>query len=1470
VTDRSPTDTAAGFTYSWNFGDGSTSTQAAPGHVYAVAGNYTVSQTVRDKDGGSGTATASVTVAPQTVSQSFPNNLAPPPLPAPTGTVVNVSTVSQLQTAVANLQSGQTILIAPGTYTLTGPLYVPQNRTNIAIRGASGKAGDVVIQGDAVLSTAAPYTGSAIWGAGSGISGTVQFGIWLGNVQGVTIGDLTLKNFTTDAIILNAGVQSPLIHNVVMLDAGEQLLKSNPDGAGGGVNNGVVEYCTIGYTTAAPNNYTNGVDLHTSQNWVIRNNLFKNILTTNPLTTYTSGALAGPAILVWNGSKNTTVVGNAFINCQREIAFGLTDPSGITNDNSGGIIANNMIYRSGGQHGDVAIAVWNSPGSEVANNTVILSGDYANAVEYRFATTTGVKILYNLTDAPVTARDGATGTVTGNVTSGAQASWFVNKAAGDLHLTSAATGAIGKGQALTEDRTDYDGQARPSSGAADVGADQYQAAAPTPPRVTAVTPANAATGVATSGNVQVTFSEALGPATVTTGTVQLLDATGAAVAATVSYNATTFTATLTPGSALASSSTYTVLVHGGTTGAVVKDTAGDPLAANFSSSFTTAVPAAAPVANAGPGKSGNEGAAVNFAGSVSGGQPALSYAWAFGDGGTATGTLTPAHVYADNGTYSVTLTVTDSLGRSSSASTTATIANVAPTPDPGGPYSGAPGAAIALSGSATDAGSADTTAGFQWLWNFGDGSTSTARNPSHAFAAAGTYTVSLAVTDKDGGSASATTTVTVQSASFNSSPTITTSYLTIPNFGAKPTITSIKSGNWSDPTVWSLGRLPGAGDVVDVNPGTTVTYDVNSAVALNTLEVQATGTLTFRTDVTTQLVVGNFLVLEGGSLVIGTAANPIAANVEVEIDFANQPINTAVDPQQFGTGLIVLGNVTMHGATKTPYATLAQEPRAGDTALHLASPVTGWQAGDDPVLPDTRQLTGHGATGYTYQPQWERVTVQSVSADGLTVNLTAPLKYNHLGARDANGVLGMLPQVMNDSRNIMFESQSMTGTRGYTLYTGRANVDIEYAGFCELGRSTGSNQADRYAMTMLDLIGPAAPQANGHQFTLIGNQVDNDGDGNASNPSNLIWGIALNNSHYGLIQSNTVWAVYGAGIGVEDAASSYNTFDRNFVGNVTGTSNRYDLQLQGNGFWFHNPNNSITNNVAVDINGASYDVFSYGYDIDASTGSLGGGVGTVAVPAFQGADPSQPGQSKQVNMNDTPLLQFAGNTVYGATPSGMTLWWIGTYGDTPYADAQTSVVKNFTAWNFSTRGIYGYPTNNVVIDGAVIRGDASQLNNQFNYVTGITFDDYMTHNLVIQNSDVQGMATGIAAPFMVGRTATMDTTLIQNCKLNNTVNIELSPPRSVNGSSGLAPMTLNVTNVTFAHPSAAPSSWWLDISLDYITSDSLGTSNFGVPQYVYVYNYNGVVGDNFQVFYSNNHPAGTTTRQYIGGYVLKV
>jgi hypothetical protein len=147
----------------------------------------------------------------------------------------------------------------------------------------------------------------------------------------------------------------------------------------------------------------------------------------------------------------------------------------------GGVVRNNVFHRSSGQSGDVGIVVNNSANAKVLHNTVVLSGTYPNAIEYRFAGTTNVTIRNNLSDAGIQQRDGASGTIAGNVTT-AQANWFVSAATGDLHLAATATAAIDRAASLADVVNDYDGDARPFGSAPDVGADEMtDGSAPIPP-----------------------------------------------------------------------------------------------------------------------------------------------------------------------------------------------------------------------------------------------------------------------------------------------------------------------------------------------------------------------------------------------------------------------------------------------------------------------------------------------------------------------------------------------------------------------------------------------------------------------------------------------------------------------------------------------------------------------------------------------------------------------------------------------------------------------------------------------------------------------------------------------------------------------------------------------------------------------------------------------------------------------------
>ncbi len=342
-------------------------------------------------------------------------------------------------------------MLAPGTYALRDALYVNGAFANVGLRGATGNADDVVVAGAGMTNASVP------------------FGIWVGgNVQGVTIANLTIRDVYYHPIILNAGTESPLVHNVRLVNAGQQFIKSNPNPSGGGVDNGIVQYSVIEYDTTSRDDYTNGVDVHTGRNWTIRHNLFRNIRAPQ-------GQLAGPAILMWNASSGTIAEGNTFINCQREIAFGLIERT--PDDHAGGVVRNNFVYRDPSIAGDAAIGVFDSPNTQVLHNTILGSGTYGSLIEYRFANTTGVLIANNLLDGTILRRDGASATVAGNITTASPA-LFLNPSAGDLRLKANATVAIDKVPATASCPTDWEGEPRPYGTAADVGADEYRPTEP--------------------------------------------------------------------------------------------------------------------------------------------------------------------------------------------------------------------------------------------------------------------------------------------------------------------------------------------------------------------------------------------------------------------------------------------------------------------------------------------------------------------------------------------------------------------------------------------------------------------------------------------------------------------------------------------------------------------------------------------------------------------------------------------------------------------------------------------------------------------------------------------------------------------------------------------------------------------------------------------------------------------------------
>ncbi|MEZ5243346.1 MAG: PKD domain-containing protein, partial [Microthrixaceae bacterium] len=163
---------------------------------------------------------------------------------------------------------------------------------------------------------------------------------------------------------------------------------------------------------------------------------------------------------------------------------------------------------------------------------------------------------------------------------------------------------------------------------------------------------------------------------------------------------------------------------------------------------------------------------VDASASFDTGGSVATYAWNFGDGGTATG-VTSTHEYTADGTFTITLTVTDNGGLTATTTRTVTVgvANVPPVAIAG---ADATSGVAPLSVTFSSAGSADTDGTIaDYEWDFGDSSpVSHGDNPFHTYTDPGIYTATLTVTDDDGATAQDSVTVTVNA---NQAPTVSAS-----------------------------------------------------------------------------------------------------------------------------------------------------------------------------------------------------------------------------------------------------------------------------------------------------------------------------------------------------------------------------------------------------------------------------------------------------------------------------------------------------------------------------------------------------------------------------------------------------------------------------------------------------------------------------------------------------------------------
>ncbi len=294
----------------------------------------------------------------------------------------------------------------------------------------------------------------------------------------------------------------------------------------------------------------------------------------------------------------------------------------------------------------------------------------------------------------------------------------------------------------------------------------------TPPSVTTTTPLDKSSGNAVGVTPTATFSEAIQPGTVTATFVR----GSVLVPFRTSYDATSFTETLTPTAALAYSTKYTLTIK-------AKDLAGNTMKSPVAWTFTTAaMPPPPPVDNppladltASP-TNGSSPLVVHLDASGStdtDATPVASYSFAYGDGTAGSGAQANSsinHTYTAVGTWSAVVTVKDTAGKASTATVSITVNAPAPPPvdnPPVAAVTATPQTGVAPVSVAIDASGStdnDATGIATYAFDLGDGTTVAAQAGSavqHEYTAAGSYSVTVTVTDTAGHSSTANTTVTV-------------------------------------------------------------------------------------------------------------------------------------------------------------------------------------------------------------------------------------------------------------------------------------------------------------------------------------------------------------------------------------------------------------------------------------------------------------------------------------------------------------------------------------------------------------------------------------------------------------------------------------------------------------------------------------------------------------------------------------
>lgn len=545
---------------------------------------------------------------------------------------------------------------------------------------------------------------------------------------------------------------------------------------------------------------------------------------------------------------------------------------------------------------------------------------------------------------------------------------------------------------------------------------------------------------------------------------------------------------------------------------------------------------------------------------------------------------------------------------------------------------------------------------------------------------------------------------------------------------------AVSDGDWFSPSTWHNGIIPGDGAKVLIPEGIDVHYEGVSDARLLTVRVD--GALHFATDADSRMVFDTTVVSPTGALIVGTEADPVDADVTVELIVANNgAIDTNWDPMLLSRGIIAHGSASIHGAEVDSHEKVAKDPMAGSKVLEFDSIPDGWKVGDTLVIAGTTyegHKWSHAAQASVPYPSEDEVrTIKAIN--GTKVILDKALDFDHDTPR-----ADLKTSVANMTRNVVIETENgdtaQVHERGHVMFMHSDDVDVRYAAFNDLGRTDKS--APSFDISDFD-----PPQYDSNVQGRYSLHLHKTGTTDIDHPVNIVGNAVWGSPGWGYVQhdananfdNNASFDTFGAGY-VAETGNETGVWNDNIAiyaqgisweiakNSTTLSETEFDTARGGDGFWFQGRLITTTNNIASSVN-TGFTYFHRNGD---------GRMLPVDPEHFEFPDALL--YQSDIRADHVAILGFSGNETFAANMGleivkanpnqGHDVW---------------SLLDDFTGWSVKTGARLEYTTHYILRDFDLIAKTPTLYSPP---VTGIGLGK-STSEVVIIDSKIDGFVTGV-------------------------------------------------------------------------------------------------------------------------------